>query len=240
MPVVRLRRELAFPDPELAEEGLLAIGGDLGVDRLLLAYRSGIFPWYGAGDPILWWSPEVRAVLRPGHLHLSARTRRSLRQRPFEIRFDTAFEAVIAACATVPRPGQEGTWITPEMRAAYIELHRVGHAHSVEAWRDGELRGGLYGVALGGAFFGESMFSLAPEASRAALQALDARLQAQGFTLLDGQVPHEGLAGYGFQTMPRARFLAKLAEALRVDLPPGSWAGLDPTPSATGRLPPGG
>lgn len=224
MPVVRLRRELVFPDPEQAEEGLLAIGGDLSVPRLLLAYRSGIFPWYGEEDPILWWSPEARAVLRPGHLHLSARTRRSLRQHPFEIRFDTAFEGVIAACATVPRPGQEGTWITAEMRAAYLELHRAGHAHSVEAWRDGELAGGLYGVALGGAFFGESMFSLAPEASRAALQALDARLVEWGFTLLDGQLPHEGLVGYGFQVVARSQFLAELAGALRADGTVGSWS----------------
>ncbi len=224
MPVFRLRRELAFPDPGQAEEGLLAIGGDLSLPRLLLAYRSGIFPWYGAEDPILWWSPEARAVLRPGHLHLSARTRRSLRQRPFEIRFDSAFEAVIAACATVPRPGQEGTWITPEMRAAYVGLHRAGHAHSVEAWREGELRGGLYGVALGGAFFGESMFSLEAEASRAALQALDVRLQAHGFTLLDGQLPHEGLAGYGFQAVPRDRFLKELAIALRGPGQPGTWS----------------
>ena len=224
MPVVRLRRELVFPNPEQAEEGLLAIGGDLSVERLLLAYRSGIFPWYGEGDPILWWSPESRAVLRPGDLHLSARTRRSLRQHPFEIRFDTAFEAVIAACATVPRPGQEGTWITAEMRAAYVELHRAGHAHSVEAWRNGELVGGLYGVALGGAFFGESMFSLEPEASRAALAALDSRLQAHGFTLLDGQLPHEGLVGYGFQVVPRRQFLAELAGALRADGTVGSWS----------------
>lgn len=224
MPVVRLRRELVFPDPEQAEEGLVAIGGDLSVPRLLLAYRSGIFPWYGAEDPILWWSPDTRAVLPPGQLHLSARTRRSLRQRPFEIHMDTAFEAVIAACAAVPRPGQEGTWITAEMRAAYVELHQAGHAHSVEAWREGELWGGLYGVALGGAFFGESMFSLAPEASRAALQALDARLAGWGFTLLDGQLPHEGLTGYGFQAVPRARFLADLAEALRIEGRVGRWS----------------
>jgi len=224
VPVFRLTKALVFPDPELAEDGLLALGGDLGLERLLLAYRSGIFPWYGEEDPILWWSPPERALLRPGHLHLSARTRRSLRQRPFEIRFDSAFESVIAACATVPRPGQDGTWITPEMRAAYVDLHRAGHAHSVEAWREGELRGGLYGVALGGAFFGESMFSLAPEASRAALQALDTRLAARGFTLIDGQLPHEGLAGYGFQVVPRALFLQQLAEALRTQEPGGSWA----------------
>lgn len=229
MPVFRLRRELVFPDPELAEDGLLAIGGDLGVERLLLAYRSGIFPWYGEDDPILWWSPPERAVLRPGHLHLSVRTRRHLRQRPFEIRMDSAFEAVIEACAAVPRPGQDGTWITAEMRKAYVTLHQAGHAHSVEAWRDGELKGGLYGVALGGAFFGESMFSLEPEASRAALQALDRHLAARGFTLLDGQLPHEGLAGYGFQVVPREWFLQELAEALRQPTRPVRWQVGDPS-----------
>ncbi|MCM2249192.1 MAG: leucyl/phenylalanyl-tRNA--protein transferase [Geothrix sp.] len=224
MPVFRLTQKLLFPDPDLAEDGLLAIGGDLSVDRLLLAYRSGIFPWYGEDDPLLWWSPTERALLRPGHLHLSARTRRSLRQRPFEIRFDTAFEAVIGHCSAVPRPGQDGTWITPEMREAYIALHRAGHAHSVEAWRDGGLRGGLYGVSLGGAFFGESMFSLEPEASRAALDALDRRLATWGFTLIDGQLPHEGLRGYGFQVVPRALFLADLGEALRAESRVGCWS----------------
>lgn len=224
MPVFRLTRKLAFPDPALAEDGLLAMGGDLSVARLLLAYRSGLFPWYGEGDPILWWSPPERAVLRPGHLHLSARTRRSLRQRPFEIRFDTAFEAVIAHCSQVPRSGQDGTWITPEMREAYVALHRAGYAHSVEAWRDGELRGGLYGVSLGGAFFGESMFSLEAEASRAALAALDARLRVWDFALLDGQLPHGGLQNYGFQTMPRGPFLEALAAALQHAGKVGSWA----------------
>ena len=224
MPVFRLTRALVFPDPELAEDGLLAIGGDLSVDRLLLAYRSGIFPWYGEEDPLLWWSPPERALLRPGHLHLAARTRRSLRQRPFEIRLDTAFEQVIGACSQVPRPGQDGTWITAAMRQAYVELHRAGHAHSVEAWRDGELRGGLYGVSLGGAFFGESMFSLEPEASRAALAALDERLAGWGFTLIDGQLPHEGLAGYGFQSVPRALFLVELSEALRREGRVGAWS----------------
>ena len=223
MPVFRLTHSLAFPDPELAEDGLLAIGGDLSVPRLLLAYRSGIFPWFGETDPLLWWSPPKRAVLRPGHLHLSARTRRHLRQQPFEVRFDTAFDAVIGHCARVPRAGQDGTWITPAMGEAYGALHRAGHAHSVEAWRKGHLVGGLYGVSLGGAFFGESMFSLEPEASRAALAALDARLQAWGFRLLDGQLPHEGLAGYGFQNVPRARFLVELQGALREAGRPGSW-----------------
>lgn len=224
MPVFRLTDKLIFPDPELAEDGLLAIGGDLSLPRLLLAYRSGIFPWYGEGDPLLWWSPPERALLRPRGLHLSDRTRRRLRQRPFEIRCDSAFEAVIDHCSRVPRPGQDGTWITAAMREAYVALHRAGHAHSVEAWRDGELRGGLYGVALGGAFFGESMFSLEAEASRAALAALDARLGTWGFTMLDGQLPHEGLMAYGFQALPRPLFLAELAEALRLEGRPGNWA----------------
>ena len=223
MPVFRLTQQLAFPDAELAEDGLLAIGGDLSVARLLLAYRSGIFPWFGPEDPLLWWSPPERALLQPGHLHLSARTRRNLRQHPFEIRVDTAFEAVIGHCSRVPRPGQEGTWITPEMQAAYVALHQAGHAHSVEAWRDGVLLGGLYGVALGGAFFGESMFSLAPEASRAALAALDARLVEQGFVLLDGQLPHEGLAGYGFRSVPRAQFLGELQAALPIEPSGNTW-----------------
>ena len=224
MPVFRLTEKLVFPDPELAEDGLLAIGGDLSVDRLLLAYRHGIFPWFGEDDPLLWWSPPERALLRPGHLHLSERTCRSLRQRPFEIRFDSAFEAVITHCSKVPRPGQDGTWITAEMREAYVALHLAGHAHSVEAWREGELRGGLYGVSLGGAFFGESMFSLEPEASRAALLALDARLQAWDFSLLDGQLPHEGLMGYGFQAIPRSLFLVDLAVALEAEDRVGSWS----------------
>ena len=224
MPVFRLTDKLVFPDPGLAEDGLLAIGGDLTIPRLLLAYRSGIFPWFGEGDPLLWWSPPERALLRPGHLHLSARTHRRLRQRPYEIRWDAAFEAVIDQCSQVSRPGQDGTWITPEMRNAYVALHRAGYAHSVEAWREGELRGGLYGVSLGGAFFGESMFSLEAEASRAALAALDARLTAWGFTMLDGQLPHEGLVAYGFKALPRSLFLEELAEALRVEGQKGSWA----------------
>jgi leucyl/phenylalanyl-tRNA--protein transferase len=224
VPVFRLTEKLVFPEPELAEDGLLAIGGDLSVPRLLLAYQSGIFPWFGEDDPLLWWSPPERALLRPGHLHLSDRSRRSLRNRPFEVRLDTAFEAVVGHCSRVPRPGQDGTWITPEMRTAYVDLHRAGCAHSVEAWRGGKLKGGLYGVALGGAFFGESMFSLEPEASRAALAALDQQLAAWGFTMLDGQLPHAGLLGYGFQTVPRRQFLTELAAALRRGGRPGSWS----------------
>ena len=162
MPVFRLTDQLVFPDPDLAEDGLLAVGGDLSVPRLLQAYRCGIFPWFGEDDPLLWWSPSERAVLRPGELHLSVRTRRSLRQRPFEVRFDTAFEAVIGHCSRVPRPGQDGTWITDEMRAAYLELHHAGHAHSVEAWWDGRLCGGLYGVSIGGAFLARACSAWRP------------------------------------------------------------------------------
>jgi leucyl/phenylalanyl-tRNA--protein transferase len=224
VPVFRLTQELVFPDPELAEDGLLAIGGDLSVPRLLLAYQSGIFPWFGEDDPLLWWSPPERALMRPGHLHLSVRTCRHLRQRPYEIHFDRAFEVVIGHCSKVPRPGQDGTWITAGMRAAYLALHRAGHAHSVEAWREGQLCGGLYGVSLGGAFFGESMFSLEPEASRATLAALDQRLSAWDFSMLDGQLPHEGLMGYGFQCVPRALFLVELAQALQLEGHVGSWA----------------
>jgi leucyl/phenylalanyl-tRNA--protein transferase len=226
VPVFRLTRQLVFPDPELAQDGLLAMGGDLSVDRLLLAYRSGIFPWFGTGDPILWWSPPERALLQPGQLHLSERTRRSLRQNPFEVRFDSAFEAVIGHCSRVPRRGQEGTWITPGMQQAYLDLHRAGFAHSVEAWRGGQLRGGLYGVSLGGAFFGESMFSLESEASRAALATLDDRLSTWGFSMLDGQLPHEGLLGYGFQVVPRSRFLQDLDKALQSKGRKGSWVDL--------------
>ncbi|MBK8573231.1 MAG: leucyl/phenylalanyl-tRNA--protein transferase [Holophagaceae bacterium] len=223
MPVFRLRSKLVFPDPELAEDGLLAIGGDLSVERLLLAYRSGIFPGTAKAIP----SSGGRHGAGPAQARAPAPVRPDPPQpasAPFEIRFDTAFEAVIGHCSRVPRPGQDGTWITPEMQAAYVALHRAGYAHSVEAWRDGELQGGLYGVSLGGAFFGESMFSLEPEASRAALAALDARLAAWGFSLLDGQLPHEGLVGYGFQSVPRPLFLMELALALKAGDRRGDWS----------------
>ena len=231
MPVFRLRDELVFPDPELAEDGLLAIGGDLGTPRLLLAYRKGIFPWYGEGDPLLWWSPPQRALLRPGHLHLSARTRRQLRQRPFEIRCDSAFEAVIGHCSRVPRPGQDGTWITPEMEQGYVALHRDGYAHSFEAFRDGRLVGGLYGISLGAAFFGESMFSLESYASRAAFAELCRTAWGWGFHFIDGQLPNPNLEGLGARVVPREDFLARLARALEQPTRRGSW-GADAAPGS--------
>ncbi len=210
-----------FPDPRGADEdGLLAVGGDLSTARLLAAYRRGIFPWYEEGLPILWWCPPERAVFLPGEGRLPDRARRALRRHPFEIRFDTSFEAVIAGCQRAPRKGQGGTWITEGMRAAYTRLHHEGHAHSVEAWRGGRLSGGLYGLALGGAFCGESMFSLEPYASRAAFQALCEQLWASGFRLLDGQLPNPNLEQLGAQVVDREAYLGLLKEAL---VAPMAW-----------------
>lgn len=207
----RIRYELSFPDPEDADEnGIVAFGGDLSPSRLMLAYRSGIFPWYSEGDPILWWSPDPRLILNLDDFKL----RRSLRKRlkRFEIRFDTAFSEVIRACSTVPRPGQEGTWILPEMIEAYEALHALGYAHSVEAWQDGRLVGGLYGVAVGGTFCGESMFSHVSDASKAALAALVAHLKARGFEMIDAQVPTEHLKSLGAIEVSRTYFLKRLHE----------------------------
>jgi len=231
MPVYQLGQALSFPAPHLADEsGLLAVGGDLSPRRLLLAYASGIFPWYEAGLPILWHSPDPRFVLELEALQVSRSLRKATRR--FELRFDSAFEAVIDACASVPRLGQRGTWITSEMRAAYIELHRLGFAHSVEAWREGALQGGLYGVSLGGAFFGESMFHRAPDASKVALVGLVERLRAWGYTLLDAQVHTEHLARLGAVDIPRAEFLERLEGAMETAHRVGPWGpDLDPQPA---------
>ena len=185
--------------------GLLALGGDLSPARLRVAYRRGIFPWFSEGQPILWWSPDPRAVLYPGDIRVSRSLRKVLRQERFEIRVDTAFDAVVQACAA-PRASGDGTWITQDMASAYAWLHREGAAHCVETWQNGVLVGGLYGVALGGVFFGESMFSLAADASKVALVAL-ARM---GFRLIDCQVPSEHLARMGAVEIPRPLFLAHL------------------------------
>lgn len=204
-----IRYELAFPDPmEADENGIVAFGGDLSPSRLLLAYRSGIFPWYSVGDPILWWSPDPRFILPLEDFKL----RKSLqkRRKHFEIRFDTAFSKVIRACAAVPRPGQEGTWLLPEMIEAYETLHAMGHAHSVEAWQDGKLVGGLYGVAVGGVFCGESMFAYVSDASKAALASLVERLKTKGFEMIDAQVPTEHLKSLGAVEVSREMFLEEL------------------------------
>src|SRR3990170_3528099 len=189
MPIFRRGPEPIFPPPEYADaSGLLAVGGDLSSQRLLEAYRRGIFPWYSEDQPILWWSPEPRCVLFPGNLKVSRSLRATLRKDRFQVSVDRAFRQVMAACAG-PRRGQTGTWVTPELIEAYERLHRLGYAHSVECWRDGRLVGGLYGVALGRVFFGESMFAQEPDASKVCLVHLVGDLQHRDFTLVDCQVP---------------------------------------------------
>lgn len=222
---VRDRRLAAdFPPPERAldePDGLLAIGGDLTVPRLLRAYSLGIFPWYSDGQPLMWWSPDPRCVLSPDGLHVSRSLAKTLRNAGFSLSTDRCFAAVIDACAA-PRATQAGTWITTEMRAAYLTLHQLGHAHSVECWCDGELVGGLYGVGIGRAFFGESMFSRARDASKVALAGLCRRLDAWGYRLIDCQMHTPHLAQLGAQLLPRARFQALLADC--VTTPPAARA----------------
>lgn len=198
----------AFPPLECALDdppGLLAAGGDLRPERLLTAYRQGVFPWYEEPQPILWWSPDPRTVLFPDELHLAASLRRTLRRRIYEVTADRCFERVIAACAA-PRPGAHGTWIGPDMRKAYCALHHLGHAHSFEAWHGQELLGGLYGIAIGNIFFGESMFSRADDASKVAFVHLAGQLRAWGFTLIDCQQDTPHLRRLGARCIPRARF----------------------------------
>lgn len=194
----------AFPDVDYALDqpnGLLAIGGDLTPARLLCAYRRGIFPWYSDGQPILWWAPDPRAVLVPGHLRVSRSLRKTIRRGTFRVAADTAFEEVVRRCAA-PRPGQDGTWIMPEMVRAYCALHALGHARSIECWCGDELAGGLYGVSVGRVFFGESMFSARPDASKVALEALC----REGYALIDCQLPSPHLRRLGAVPMPRREF----------------------------------
>ena len=220
-----LRAADPFPPVERALEepnGLLAAGADLSIERLLEAYRNGIFPWYSEGQPVLWWSPDPRMVLFPGELRITRSLRKRLAKRDYEVRADTAFEEVIRACAA-PRPGQDGTWITPEMEKAYIRLHKEGFAHSVESWLEGELAGGIYGVSLGRCFFGESMFSHKSNGSKVALARLIERLKAWDFHLLDAQVATRHMMSLGAKEIPRAAFLKRLKEALRSATIQGKW-----------------
>ncbi len=215
-----------FPPAEVADDqGLVAVGGDLSPERLLAAYAAGIFPWpvLGEGYPHLWWSPDPRFVLMLDDFRVSRSLQRTMRRGGFEVRYDTAFNEVIAACAESRRPGRSDTWITDEMAAAYRELHRRGFAHSVEAFTSGELVGGLYGVALGGVFFGESMFSLCPDASKVALVALAERLRGWGFDFIDCQQETAHLARFGAQAVPIREFLARLRVALELPSRRGSW-----------------
>jgi leucyl/phenylalanyl-tRNA--protein transferase len=222
--IFRLDERLVFPSPELAEpNGLLAVGGDLGSRRLIMAYASGIFPWYHEGLPILWHSPDPRMVLLARELHVGRSLVKEIRRGTYEIRLDTTFRAVIEYCATVPRPDQDGTWLTDEMIEAYVELHRLGLAHSAEAWKDGQLVGGLYGVSLGTAFFGESMFAHAPDASKIAFVTLVRQLERWGIDLIDCQVKTKHLSRFGATEWPRARFLEALKAALTGPTRRGIW-----------------
>jgi len=205
-----------FPDPALGPGNApLALGGDLDPERILAAYRRGIFPWYAPGDPILWWSPDPRLILEPHDLKLSRSFRRVLRNKAWKVHFDRCFNRVIEACATIPRAGQEGSWITPEIREAYGRLHRMGYAHSVEVYLEGELVGGLYGLSLGRAFFGESMFSRVPDASKVALKALSDLSRKKGYHFIDCQVVTDHLVRMGAKAIRRENFLRRLAESLR-------------------------
>lgn len=207
--IPRLSYHLSFPDPSTAsDEGIVAYGGDLSPSRILLAYRSGIFPWYSAGDPILWWSPDPRLILEFSEFKLH----RSLRKKmaAFEIRYDTAFSQVIRECSSVPRRGQHGSWLLPEMVEAYETLHAMGYAHSVEAYQNGELVGGLYGVWVGKVFCGESMFAKVSDASKVAFATLVERLRSEGFAFIDCQVPTNHLKSLGAKEVSREEFLDRL------------------------------
>jgi leucyl/phenylalanyl-tRNA--protein transferase len=224
MPVFILSDDIRFPPPHLAvREGLLAVGGDLSLDRLVLAYREGIFPWFSEGDPILWWSPDPRMVLFPAELRLSASLRKTIRRGYFRLTMDAAFERVVHACARVKRPGQDGTWITRSMAEAYIGLYEAGYAHSMEAWKGGALAGGLYGVSLGSAFFGESMFTRISNASKVALAGLVGHLRMLSFDLVDCQVRTAHLAQFGARDIPRRHFLKLLARSQKGDTLKGRW-----------------
>jgi leucyl/phenylalanyl-tRNA---protein transferase len=224
MPVFRLSSNLTFPPPHLAiAEGLLAVGGDLSIERLVLAYSQGIFPWYAEDDPILWWSPDPRLVLYPSELHVSRSLRKVLRQPSFAVTLDRAFGKVIRACAGNRGLDHPGTWIVPEMIAAYEALHAAGLAHSVEAWQGDILAGGLYGVSLGGAFFGESMFTRISNASKVALVRLAEGLRRAGFRLIDCQVTTAHLMRFGAREIPRSRFIKELQRALKRPTRQGVW-----------------
>jgi leucyl/phenylalanyl-tRNA--protein transferase len=223
--IFRLDRKMRFPPAQLADpSGLLAVGGDLRPERLLLAYRNGIFPWFSEGQPILWHCPDPRTVLSAKDLHIGRSLAKVLRRAPFQVRLDTEFRRVIESCARVPRPDQDGTWITPDMVDAYVVLHELGVAHSVEAWQGGELVGGLYGVSLGAVFFGESMFATVPDASKVAFVRLVRQLQRWGIELIDCQVETEHLKRFGAVPWSRARFLEALAQALDRPTHSGRWS----------------
>jgi leucyl/phenylalanyl-tRNA--protein transferase len=230
VPVYLLTKDLVFPPPEGASrEGVVAIGGDLSAERLLLAYAQGIFPWPSEGMPLLWFSPDPRFVLPPGAAHVPRSLRKRARRGGFEIRCDTAFGEVMKGCKRAYRPGQHGTWITREMMRGYEALHERGYAHSIECWMDDRLAGGLYGVSLGQAFFGESMYADEADASKLAFATLLGNLVHWGFDLVDCQVHTAHLERFGAEDWPRKRFLSALRTSLEAPTRKGAWAfDLDP------------
>jgi len=234
VPIYALPEEHVFPDPELADDsGIVAVGGDLHPARLLLGYSVGIFPWYSDGQPILWHSPDPRFVLTPSELHVTRSLRQRMKRQPFEITMDQSFPSVIRACAQIPRPYQDGTWITDAMEEAYVRLHSLGFAHSVEAWEDGELVGGLYGVSLGSVFFGESMFANRDDASKIAFVSLVRQLAAWGFEMVDSQVYTDHLNRFGATEIGRRDYLERLTRCLQTETRQGRWA-FDDEPGSQG------
>ena len=227
-----------FPPPELALQqpnGLLAAGGDLSPSRLLDAYAQGIFPWFGREDPLLWWSPDPRMVLYVRELKIARSLRRTIRSGRFRVTMDTAFSAVVSGCAE-PRPGQDGTWITPEMHAAYCRLFEMGYAHSVEAWTGDRLVGGLYGVSLGRMFFGESMFTRASDASKVGFVHMVAQFARWKMPLIDCQMPTSHLATFGAREIPRAAFLDQVSQLVQDSAPPTPWRLDEDLPEALGTM----
>ena len=224
MPVFKLSKRLSFPPPHLAiKEGLLAVGGDLSPERLLLSYQSGIFPWYSDGDPILWWAPDPRLILKPDEIILSRSLRRTIRKELYTVTRDTHFRHIINACAQTRRKGGPGTWITPEMASAYTRLHQMGYAHSFETWCDGQIVGGLYGVSLGRCFFGESMYAALADASKVALAALAEFAQDNKFEFIDCQLPTDHLKSMGAREIPREDFMIRLTLSLQYPSLKGRW-----------------
>ena len=228
-PYLQEDERIEFPDPESANpSGILCTGANLSPGVLLSAYSQGIFPWFSEDEPILWWSPDPRFVLFPGEIRVSESMKRLLRKGGFSLTLDTDFRGVVKACSSVPRRGQDGTWITRDMVDSYLRLHELGYAHSVEAWRSGELAGGLYGVSLGRLFCGESMFSRVPNASKAALIALAWRLSDEGFPVIDSQVRTDHVASMGGREISRSEYLGLVRRSLGLPGLRGNWKDLLP------------
>lgn len=228
-PKLSENERIEFPDPSLADEqGILCVGGNLSPGVVLSAYSQGVFPWFSEEDPILWWSPDPRFVLFPGEIRVSESMRKVLRKGVFSLSLDTDFRGVIDSCASSPRRSQQGTWITEDMVEAYVRLHELGYAHSVEVRKDGELAGGLYGLSLGRLFCGESMFSRVPNASKAALIALAWRLADEGFPVIDSQVHTDHVASLGGREIPRAEYLALARKCTGLSPSRGNWGRLFP------------